>query len=291
MKITMVYALIVGALLHAVPAGAQSPYQSSSDFAKYARQLRENSILKLEPVVLIPTDATRHGVGGKYPWKLNIITTTFWVGEQAGQNNPVHNFSSSWDKEWYSTFGGFDNPRREARRTLPEGGSIPANFIPQGNPFYIALPYNDVTRGDHKPEAALCIPWFKQVFEKRGQSVCKDRWLAVRKGGKVAYAQWSDCGPFRTDHWQYVFGSERPAWNLNKGAGLDVSPAVRDYLGMADTDVVDWKFVEFKDVPIGPWSRFGENNQFVHQARKNGGQLVRNETKKSASNEPVVLTK
>lgn len=287
----MVFALIVGALLPTVPAGAQSPYQSSSDFAKYARQLRENSILKLEPLVLIPTDAARYGVGGKYPWKLNIVTTTFWVGELAGQNNPVHNFSSSWDKDWYHTFGGFDNPKRDARRALPEGGSIAGGFVPQGNPFYIALPYNDVTRGDHKPEASQCIPWFKQTFEKKGQSVCKDRWLAVRKGGKVAYGQWSDCGPFRTDHWQYVFGSERPAWNLNKGAGLDVSPAVRDYLGMADTDVVDWKFVEWKDVPIGPWSRFGENNQFVHQARKNGGQLVRADRKKSASDEPVVLTK
>jgi hypothetical protein len=44
-------------------------------------------------------------------------------------------------------------------------------------------------------------------------------------------------GPFRTDYWQYVFGNERPKLNLNKGAGLDVSPAVRDYLGLSDTDV------------------------------------------------------
>ena len=48
-----------------------------------------------------------------------------------------------------------------------------------------------------------------------------------------AYAQWEDCGPFRTDHFQYVFQNERPKPNLNRGAGLDVSPAVRDYLGLA----------------------------------------------------------
>ena len=84
--------------------------------------------------------------------------------------------------------------------------------------------------------------------------------MAIRKGNRVCYAQWSDCGPFRTDHHEYVFGNERPKPNLNKGAGLDVSPSVRDYLGMSSTDVTDWKFVEARDVPSGPWAMYGENN-------------------------------
>jgi len=46
-----------------------------------------------------------------------------------------------------------------------------------------------------------------------------------------------------------------------------VSPAVRDYLGMADTDVTDWHFVDFSEVPTGPWSTLGENNTFVLQKR------------------------
>jgi len=95
----------------------------------------------------------------------------------------------------------------------------------------------------------------------------KGRWVAIRRGNKVAYAQWEDCGPFRTDHAAYVFGNERPKPNLNKGAGLDVSPAVRDFLEMADTDVTDWKFVDFKDVPNGPWTIHGDNNPFVLQKR------------------------
>ena len=284
MKQFTVLALAVGSL-GVVGAQAQSTYQSSSDFAKYAMKLREQSILQLEPQVIVPTTSTKPGVRGLYPWKLNIVTTTFWVGEQAGQNNPVHNFSSSWDKEWYKTFGGFDNPDVNARRALPDGGTVPANFVPQGNPFYYALPYNDVERGKHKPEARSVIPWFNEAFEQEGRSVVKDRWIAIRKNlpngsSRVCYAQWSDCGPFRTDHWQYVFGNEYPRWNLNKGAGLDVSPAVRDYLGMKGTDVVDWKFVEFKDVPIGPWSRFGENNTFVQNARKTQTRVVQNEPAK-----------
>ena len=60
-----------------------------------------------------------------------------------------------------------------------------------------------------------------------------------------------------------MFGNERPKPNLNHGAGLDVSPAVRDYLGLAPTDVTDWQFTEIRDVPPGPWRSYGENNHFV----------------------------
>jgi hypothetical protein len=67
-----------------------------------------------------------------------------------------------------------------------------------------------------------------------------------------------------------VFGNERPKLNLNKGAGLDVSPAVRDYLGLKPTDLTDWRFVNFSEVPRGPWSTFGENNVFVINDRKKG---------------------
>jgi hypothetical protein len=295
MKFLKVAALLIGLLpLLQGGAAAQSPYQSSVDFSKYAMKLREESILRLEPQVIVPTDSNRGGVYGLYPWKLNIVTTVFWVGEQATTNNPVHNFSSSWDATWWKAYGGFDNPNGPGRRRLPDGGTSPANFIPRQNPFYVALPYNDVSGGRHKPEARRVIPWFKSVFEEEGKSVCRDRWIMIRKGSRVCYAQWSDCGPFRTDHWEYVFGNDRPQWNLNRGAGLDVSPAVRDYLGMATTDVVDWKFVEYGDVTRGPWSRYGENNTFVINDRMNQTRLA--QVRKPAGtvrgeDGPVVMTR
>jgi hypothetical protein len=71
-----------------------------------------------------------------------------------------------------------------------------------------------------------------------------------------------------------VFGPERPLPNLNKGAGLDVSPAVRDYLGMDDTDMTDWKFVDFDEVPTGPWASYGDNNTFVINRRAVEGQVA-----------------
>ena len=200
----------------------------------------------------------------QFPWKKDIVTTVFWIGEKPTVNNPVPNRASSWDKKWTESYGGYDNPDPAKRRNL-----IPVNFTPRQNPFYIALPYNDKAREGHRPEAPDVVPWFKEAYQGPAVSTLKGRWVAIRKGNRTAYAQWEDAGPFRTDHWQYVFGDERPKPNLNKGAGLDVSPAVRDYLGLQDTDVTDWKFVEFNEVPRGPWSRYGDNNTFVINQREN----------------------
>lgn len=246
----------------------------------YADRMREPILAKVEPQVFVPslprfTRATAKvttvktgqsqgkAVGsGKYPWRNQIVTTVFWVGEQPSQNNPVPNTMSCWDKNWTRNYGGFDNPKPSARK-----GYLPAKFVPGQNPFYIALPYNDMTMKGHKAEASRVIPWFNQAYTSPTESVLKGRWVAIRKGNRVCYAQWEDVGPFQTDHWEYVFGNERPRANLNRGAGLDVSPAVRDFLGMDDTDVTDWKFVDFEEVPRGPWATVGENNTFVQRDR------------------------
>jgi hypothetical protein len=212
--------------------------------------------------------ALSEGPGG-YSWRRRIVTTIFWIGERPRGNNPVPNARSSWDRYWYYNYGGYDNPDPGSRRNF-----IPINFVPRQNPFYFALPYNDVQGGHTKHEATQVIPWFKQAFARSGQTVLKDRWIAVQHGNKVCYAQWEDCGPFRTDDWRYVFGKERPRPNLNQGAGLDVSPAVRDYLGLGVKDVCDWKFVEFREVPPGPWGTHGDNNTFVILRRQSNKQFT-----------------
>jgi len=233
-------------------------------FEEQALLLRESVLMRVEP--RLPTSAPhtlgRAGNSRRYPWKNNIVTTVFWIGETPTANNPVPNNKSSWDTQWLRNYGGYDDPDPRGRR-----GYLPARFVPRQNPFYIALPYNDVSGGRTKQEASRVIPWFRETFSKQGESVCKSRWVVIRHRGKEAYAQWEDCGPFRTDHWQYVFGTQRPLPNLNQGAGLDVSPAVRDYLGMDSKDVADWRFVEFSEVPRGPWAQYGENNTFVQKRR------------------------
>jgi len=238
------------------------------------RMMKAISILSIGALAAISagcstTSQSVSATGERYPWKKNIVTTVFWVGEKPSANNPTPNRISSWDKNWSRSYGGFDDPNPAHRRNL-----IPVKFTPRQNPFYCALPYNDKAATGHRPEAPRVVPWFKEAYQGPGVSTCKDRWVAIRKGDRTVYAQWEDAGPFRTDYWQYVFGNERPKTTLNRGAGLDVSPAVRDYLGLNETDVTDWRFVEFSEVPRGPWSTLGENNTFVISDRKTGSELA-----------------
>jgi hypothetical protein len=274
----------------------QSRAQSATDFARYAMKLPENGLLRIQPPAVMSqanqrlsgsgavdgkgsSISGRNSLGagpGEYPWKLGITTTVFWVGEQAEINNPVPNDKSAWDSGWFSSYGGYDSPNSDARRNF-----IPTDFVPRQNPFYVALPYNDVDDHHTKPEAAQVIPWFKNSFVQDGQSVCKGRWVAIRHGNKVCYAQWEDVGPYQTDHWQDVFGNERPKPNPNRDAGLDVSPAVRDYLALDSIDACDWRFVDFFRVPRGPWAIYGDNNTFSRLRRPKS-------TSVAIANHPVV---
>ena len=91
--------------------------------------------------------------------------------------------------------------------------------------------------------------------------MCKNRWIKITKNGKTAYAQWEDAGPFGEDDKNYVFGNHLPQNNINNNAGLDVSPAVRDYLHLNDIDKIDWQFIDFDDVPVGPWKKIITTSQ------------------------------
>jgi len=260
-KITHTIAALLSSITSMFAHGAVSKSEPTKvKLSKKSEKKSEASRVGVESLAFAPSHlrSAPPSPGDPYPWKRQIVTTVFWIGEKPTENNPVPNRSSSWDKEWSKSYGGFDDPNPARRQDY-----IPVKFTPRENPFYCALPYNDKAATGHRPEAPRVVPWFKEAYQGPGVSVCKGRWIAIRKGNKIAYAQWEDAGPFRTDHWQYVFGNERPKPNLNKGAGLDVSPAVRDYLGLNETDVTDWQFVDFKDVPRGPWSKLGENNTFV----------------------------
>ena len=68
----------------------------------------------------------------------HTITTLFWVGEEANKdNNFISNTSSAWDEGWLEHYGGIDSP-------LHRCGYKPCAFKPKENPFYFALPYNDL---------------------------------------------------------------------------------------------------------------------------------------------------
>lgn len=213
-----------------------------------------------------PKKQPQHQRIGAYPWHFDITATYFFIGELASHNNPTPNTASSWDSQWDDNYGGYDDPdpkKRDPKTFAPLG------FTPQLNPFYVALPYNDIEHGGPKPEAEKVIPWYRRDKGGKYESVCRGMWVQIYYKGRYCYAQWEDCGPFVTDDWEYVFGNKRPKNTANKGAGIDISPAVRDYLhidsGMA---TVHWRFVEFSFVPGGPWARYGKDNPFINPALK-----------------------
>jgi hypothetical protein len=180
----------------------------------------------------------------QYPLHKDITVTIFWIGEEGSNENAyIPNAQSAWDSNWKDHYGGIDDPYNRI-------GFYPKNFTPKENPFYFALPYNDFDEnGNRKLNESFC------------EKICKNRWIKIIDGNKIAYAQWEDVGPFEENDSDYVFGKSKPKNNINNNAGLDVSPAVRDYLGLNDTDVIDWQFVEFKDVPKGPWNEIITSSQ------------------------------
>ena len=246
--------LLGSAVLVVIPAPVRSGELSKGDHAVFAikpmgtcgdvktRLWSGASVTALVPDLSIKCDESSLC----YPWKMAIVATVFWIGETG--SGPT-NRRSAWDTNWVSNYGGVDDPVR--RR-----GYEPTRFRPLENPFYVALPYCDMVEGVLKPEAAKVVPWFISRYRGPHSSVCKGHWVEIRHGAKICYAQWEDVGPFCTDSAGYVFGDERPVPNVNHGAGIDVSPAVRDCLGLGSLGLVDWRFVEEADVPAGPWSLY-----------------------------------
>ncbi len=131
------------------------------------------------------------------------------------------------------------------------------------NPFYLALPFNDR------------VPGFREYGS------CKNRWVevVVVSTGQRGFGQWEDVGPWFVNDVNYVFdstGKTRPFselhegeyWNIYCGdqgsgvrkprrilnsAGIDLSPALANAIGLGGKNQVNWRFVDASQVADGPW--------------------------------------
>lgn len=188
----------------------------------------------------------------------DITATYFYVGEYKITDRLIlDNRSSAWTGNWVGSYGTVDHPEKR-------NGYFPEGSIPKENPFYCALPYNDLTADGYKEHVWAVIPWSDDAGRQMPEwpySYCKNRWIKIVYNGRMCYAQWEDVGPFETDDWQYVFGDSAPRNPHNNGAGLDISPACFSCLGMTENDTVSWQFVEFCDVPHGPWKEIITTSQ------------------------------
>jgi hypothetical protein len=196
----------------------------------------------------LPHRATR-----TYPWKTNIITTVFWIGEGGSTLSSTTNIQSAWDMNWIHHNGGTDDPDEMSKMS----GYSSLTHASTLNPFYIALPFNDLAYPE-KAERWLPPGWYKPTHHgEKPVSACQGRWIEIKtRSGRVCYAQWEDVGPLVSDHAEYVFGPERP--DTLTRAGLDVSPAVAKYLGFDSTALTSWRFVDDTDVQPGMWLRYDE---------------------------------
>jgi hypothetical protein len=191
----------------------------------------------------------------EHQWKKDVTTTYFWIGQGRTSVTATTNAKSAWDEAWTKNYGGTDMPMDRIRNDGRDA-TLPSTFAPTLNPFYVALPFNDVK---YPKLARKYVPWWNEKKHRQDPYVsqCKGRWIAVEYKGRVCFAQWEDVGPLRYDHAEYVFGNQRPT-SFYSGAGLDVSPAVRDYLGLTGNNKASWRFVEDTEVAYGPWIKYGE---------------------------------
>ncbi|MBG6059199.1 hypothetical protein RCH16_002511 [Cryobacterium sp. MP_M5] len=217
-----------------------------------------------------PSPAASTPSGGTYPWHTGIVSTTFWVGEvfdpNASDGSQVY---STYDSGWMESYGGCDgiltenDCQTEARSAA--NGFFPTTMTPLENPFYLDLPFDDLNDPKAFASREKVIPWagdpaYAGSAGNDRMSLMKNRWVRIRANGHTCYGQIQDAGPGQYHDAAYVFGHDdrRPANKKFNGAGMDVSPALNGCLRFTDIngedDTVDWQFVEFSDVPPGPWT-------------------------------------
>lgn len=181
-----------------------------------------------------------------YPLHPGTRATIFWVGEAATADNAqIPNNASAWDENWQRSYGGVDSPARRC-------GYWACGFRPKENPFYFALPCNDLDdEGQPLQKVVELVQWEKTSNDTA--SVLKNKWIKVSnpENGKTVYAQWEDVGPMSEDDCGYVFGDGKQTPKYN--AGLDLSPATAGYIGDTGETKVTWKFVSEGMVESGPW--------------------------------------
>lgn len=190
---------------------------------------------------VVATASPLRGVTSEFK---SAMTTLFWIGEPSNaENNFIPNHESYWDKDWQTSYGGVDDPEHR-------NGYWPAGFRPKENPFYVALPYGEFTDANGLKISTRRIPWYRSGLSP----LLKNRWVEIRWNGLSCFAQWQDVGPCGEDDFDFVFGNApMPRNSFDARAGLDVSPAVRHYLGMSNNELAYWRFAE-ADVPEGPWA-------------------------------------
>src|SRR5687768_16002940 len=90
-RILRASALFLSSVGSFAPQGAAKAETPTGN--KYTKKLRESVLLRpdLDPQMAGQAGNPPPPSPDRYPWKKQIVTTTFWVGEAPTKNNPVPN--------------------------------------------------------------------------------------------------------------------------------------------------------------------------------------------------------
>src|SRR5215204_3243557 len=125
-KFTHAIAVLLSSIASLFAHGAASKAEpAKTKFSKKFEKPGEDRLLDVSSLAFTPGQlaAEKLQPGQRYPWKSNIVTTVFWIGEKPSGNNPVPNRMSSWDKQWTKNYGGMDDPD-----SAPRSNYIPVKF-------------------------------------------------------------------------------------------------------------------------------------------------------------------
>src|SRR5262249_3153752 len=111
-KFTHTIAVLLSSISSLFAHGAASKAEpAKTKFSKKSEKPADDPVLDVSSLAFTPGQlAPGLQPGQRYPWKNNIVTTVFWIGEKPSGNNPVPNRTSSWDKQWTKNYGGLDDP-------------------------------------------------------------------------------------------------------------------------------------------------------------------------------------
>src|SRR2546421_8439850 len=132
--IAVILSSISSLFAHGTSEKAEPP---KTKFSKKSQRSADDRVLDVTSIAFSPgqlLSAARPERGQRYPWKSNIVTTVFWIGEQPSGNNPVPNRTSSWDKNWTRNYGGICGTAASRRKEFVAG-----KISPPPKKFFFAL--------------------------------------------------------------------------------------------------------------------------------------------------------
>src|SRR5438045_9420924 len=112
-KFTHTIAVILSSITSLFAHGTASKAEpAKTKFSKKSQKSGEERSFDVTSIAFTPGQLAKEWSepGQRYPWKKDIVTTIFWIGEKPAPNNPVPNRVTSWDAQWTKNYTAAEDP-------------------------------------------------------------------------------------------------------------------------------------------------------------------------------------